>query len=198
MPTIYLNEQDAGGPATSVAYPNLRTCVGVTTVLANATMVGGHLTAADDVTPVTGRMVAAIGTEDITRLYLIGGYTLVPGQMIHGGDQTAHAQTVASAFHYHGQVWSCDTAALGYLGLLVIFDHATQTGEVQVRYKDWEKLTGVSQMLDKGVPNPYKPSNPKVPSFITSDVVRKPKRNNPSPQLIMHDLDMSKFKKINV
>lgn len=197
MPTIYLNEQDAGGPASAVAYPNLRSCVGVTAVLANATMVGGHLTAADDVAPVTARMIATIGVEAISRLYLIGGYTIMTGQ-IHGGDQTAHAQTVASAFGYHGQVWSYDTAALGYLGLLVILDHATLTGEVQVQYKDWEKLNVVSQMLAKGVPNPYKPVNPKVPSFVTTDVVRKPKKGNPNPQLVMHDLKISKFKKIDV
>lgn len=197
MPTIYLNEQDAGGPATAVAYPNLRTCVGVTAVLANATMVGGHLTAADDVAPVTGRMIAAIGTEVIQRLYIIGGYALAPGQ-IHGEDQSAHAQTLATAFHYHGQVWTYDTAALGYLGLLVIFENATLTGEVRVQYKDWEKLAVVSQMLAKGIPNPYKPVNPKVPSFITTDVVRKPKKNNANPQLIMHTLNISKFSKINV
>lgn len=101
-------------------------------------------------------------------------------------------------FHYHGEVWSCDTASLGYLGLLVIFHSATLTGDVQVQYKDWEKLNLVSQKLDKGVPNPYKPVNPKVPSFITSDVVRKPKKDDPNPQLIMHDLKMSKFKKITV
>jgi hypothetical protein len=198
MPIIYLNEQDAGGPATSVAYPNLRSCVGVTAVLSNATMVGGHLTAADDVAPVTGRMIAAIATEGIKRLYLIGGYTLARGAPIHGEGQMAHAQTVATAFHYHGEVWTCDTASLGYLGLLVIFNNATLTGEVQIQYKDWEKLTGVSQKLDKGVPNPYKTVNPKVPSFMTSDVVRKPKKDDPNPRLIMHDLKMSKFKKINV
>lgn len=198
MPIIYLAEQEAGGPATAVAYPNLRTCVGVTAVLANATMVGGHLTAADDIAPVTGRMVTAIGTEAIKRLYFIGGYTLVKGQMIHGGTQTAHAQTVAAAFHYHGEVWTCDTASLGYMGLLVIFDNATLTGDVHVQYKDWEKLTIVSQQIDKGIPNPYKPSNPKVPSFITADVVRKPKKDDANPQLIMHDLKMSKFKKIVV
>ena len=198
MPTIYLNEQEAGGPATAVAYPNLRSCVGVTAVLANATMVGGHLTKADDIAPVTGRMVAAIGTQGIKRLYITGGYTLDAGNTLHGEDQTAHAKTLASVFNYHGQVWSCDTGALGYLGLLVIIDNATLTGEVEIQYKDWEKIDVVSQMLNPGVPNPYKPAHPKLPSFMTTDVVRKPKKNNPNPQLTMHDLKMSKFKKIDV
>jgi hypothetical protein len=187
MPTIFLNEQEAGGPATGVAYPNLRSCVGVTAVLLNQTMVGGHMTAADDIDRLTARMITAIGTEGIRRLYLIGGYTLMPGE-IHGGDQAAHARAVALALAFHGQVWSFDTAALAYMGALVILDNPTLTGDVRVQYKNWAKLKPVTTLVDG--PHPYKPRG--VP-IITTDVSRLPKWYDKNPSLILHELAISKF-----
>lgn len=191
MSNIFLNELECGGPGTSIGYPNLRSCVSLTAVLANGTLVGAHLTREGDIAVVAPRFVKTIGAEGIKRLYLIGGYTLAGD--LHGG-MAAHPAKVASALGYSGQVGMYDTSR--FLAVLLVVDQADLSGQVRVQYKDWDKLTPDNSPMQKGE-HPYKDTkNPYV--SITLDVKRKPKKSDNAPALIMHTIPPKKLTIVDV
>lgn len=191
MPTVFLNELESAGDATGIGYPNLRSCVSVTAVLANATLVGAHLTKQEDIDVVAPRFRRLVGPERITRLYLIGGYSQAGN--LHGAI-SAHPAKVAAAIGYSGAVATYDTSK--FIGVLLVVDQPDLSGQVRVQYKDWDKLTPDVSPLEKGE-HPYKDTkNPYV--SITLDVKRKPKGKNEAPTLIMHTLSLNKFKVVTV
>ena len=192
MPTLFLNELESAGNATGIGYPNLRSCVSVTAILANATLVGAHLTKQEDIKVIAPRFLRLVGEERITRLYLIGGFSQAGN--LHGDIATYPARVAAALNEYRGDVATYDTSR--FVGVLLVVDQPDISGHVRVQYKDWNKLTPDMSPMEKGE-HPYKDTkNPYV--TITLDVKRNPKKGNATPALIMHDIPLKKFKVVTI
>lgn len=192
MPTLFLNELESAGNATGIGYPNLRSCVSVTAVLANATLVGAHLTKQEDIGAIAPRFLRLVGEERITRLYLIGGYAQAGD--LHG-DIATHPMRVAQALNdYRGSVATYDTSR--FKAVLLVVDQPDINGQVRLQYKAWSKLTPDMSPMAKGE-HPYKDTkNPYV--TITLGVTRNPKGADATPALIMHEIPLKKLKVVTV
>jgi hypothetical protein len=102
---IYLDEEETGHDPNSIAYPHLLLCMGVTCLMSDASLIGGHVTKKTTEPKVIAAMKELLDLVPkgvtIDRLYLAG-----------------HASK-----HFAGAASAHDKAkALGYGGIVYLFD----------------------------------------------------------------------------
>jgi len=195
MPTIYLNEDQSGGPCECLAYPNVHSCIAVTALLRDGNLVGGHFTSKSAITPVCKNMKTLMGTQGIQCLFLIGGYGF--NRTLHNANGAAgHAIAVAEALGFQGRAYSYDAQDLISKGngALIRVQDGTLTGLVKVSYEKWSKLESQNKG-GKNLPNAPLGMSGKVTNWFTHDVELKKKSHwwNKEPHLEWHDIPLNLF-----
>ena len=108
MPT-YLDEDMVGQDPTEICYPHLLLCMGVTVLMADGTLIGGHFTTPTTEAGVAAEMVRQINAHPsaMYELYCAGNF---PVHLIthKGQDVPGKAQLLG----FHGDAYSFDTSSI--------------------------------------------------------------------------------------
>ncbi|MFT5524104.1 MAG: hypothetical protein ACI9HK_002055 [Pirellulaceae bacterium] len=107
---IYLDEEQVGSDANSVAYPHLVLCMGVTCLMGDGTLVGVHITAPLTEAASMANFLTEIqaNASAMNTLYLIGNTTI---HCTRDRQMTVHenARSKAAAIEYAGKIHTYDT-----------------------------------------------------------------------------------------
>jgi len=141
MPAIFLNEEEVGS-SDVIAYPHLLLCCGVTLVLNNGMLAGGHITTpANSAQDVCQRALVLAGAHTIERVYFTGNLR------VH--DRAARDYTV-HLNNYQGDVYLYNTRDLNYMdGTFIVVTHGGAGHAPTIQYKRNVKVEYATRLVPK-------------------------------------------------
>ena len=108
---IYLSADEIGADLKEIGYPHLRSCMGVTLVMGDGSLIGAHFGLATSTPETAARLLALIQAKPgmtIRCMYVTGDF---PAHERAGGcDPMGKAQLIG----YRGKIACFDTSAVGY------------------------------------------------------------------------------------
>ena len=106
---IYLDEDMVGSDANLIAYPHLSSCMGVTVLMSDSTLLGAHITGIRTEAGVLAELatqIAKLATAKMEHLYVAGHYHK------HTAAQGKTVDQKAQALNFHGPAYLFDTSTI--------------------------------------------------------------------------------------
>ncbi len=135
---IYLSADEIGADLKEIGYPHLRSCMGVTLVMGDGSLIGANFGVASSAPETAARLMALIQAKPgmtIRCMYVTGDFT---AHERHGGcDAMGKAQLIG----YHGKIACFDTSSAGYAeGAFVKLTSQGPVYAAVVEYKADERM----------------------------------------------------------